>query len=208
MVRGVMVAFLGGCGGKGSDTAVSGETAAGDTAEAPSYSSLDGRLEYKIAVADPSTTQCDLFWVFLGAPATPCPDCAFAFTLDMVYDAASSDNAAGCVSDDATASFSWTVGYDAGYADTGVPVLWLYDPTAATWAPAFDVALDPASGALDFHTSFAKATDQGTENYYSVYGEGTLQRASSARARPLTTRSVYPNPTSTRKLPVARSPKK
>lgn len=213
MVRWMMVlTALVGCEPKApaGDSGTAEETATDtedstDTAEDWNFSGYDGRLEQRIAIDDPAVIQCDLFWVFLGEPATPCPDCVFAMTLDLIYDAASSDNAAGCIEDASAANFTLTLGYDEAYADSGVPVLWLYDADAQSWAPAFEASLDPSTGALSFQATLEEAPDQDTVVYKSVYGEGTLRRAATTRG----SAPVFPtsglNPLVARKLPVAQN---
>ncbi len=114
---------------------------------------------------------CSLYWDAVGTPATPCPDCLWAFDVAMSYDTSASydDGACSSLTTDTTYSYAYSDDY------YGYSVLMMeYSGTWYAWIEAsFDGStFEYASGYLDYPYDYG-GTYPGY--YYTYYWAGEAE---------------------------------
>ena len=134
--------------------------------EAYEYAGVSGTMDFFYGDSTvPNDFDCELVYAVTGDPAaSACDDCAFAFDLDLAYDASQSTNS-GC----STADLAWTVGYVPEPDAYSFPVL--YYEYGGSWEPVFAAYFDGTTllwAGGDYNTSTATG-------YYTLYWYGDVQ---------------------------------
>ena len=134
--------------------------------EAYEYAGVSGTMDFFYGDSTvPNDFDCELVYAVTGDPAaSACDDCAFAFDLDLAYDASQSTNS-GC----STADLAWTVGYVPEPDAYSFPVL--YYAYGGSWEPVFAAYFDGTTllwAGGDYNTSTATG-------YYTLYWYGDVQ---------------------------------
>ncbi|HND32221.1 MAG TPA: hypothetical protein PLA94_19595 [Myxococcota bacterium] len=86
----------------------------------------------------PDALLCDMWWDAVGTPINKCPDCTWAFRVEMTLDESRSQYEAECLGDKTDPNLSWRVGLNENFYGYNVPLLMYYDgATYGDWLPGF-----------------------------------------------------------------------